>query len=103
MKDFFNRDRKDQMYYELDYINDLVAADILVFDDVGTEKQSEWVREKYYQIFEMRHLKPKNKINLWTANEGPNELQHKLGDKIMSRMFASAEVIEMAGEDWRQK
>ncbi|MDD5589225.1 MAG: ATP-binding protein [Candidatus Nanoarchaeia archaeon] len=102
LKKYFNMDRKNMFYNEIEYLDKLVRTDILFLDDIGTEKASEWVREKFYYIQEGRNILI-NKINLFTSNDTPKILCQKIGDKIVSRMMEDCGVIQMEGDDWRIK
>lgn len=104
LKNYYNMDRDNQYYNELDYLEELAAYDVLILDDIGSEKCSEWVREKLYFVIEKRNLDP-NKINIYTSNDSPEILAAKVGEKIVSRMFEYAKVIEFTdsySKDWRQ-
>ncbi len=102
LKKFFNMDRKNFCYNEINYLDQLVDVDILILDDIGTEKASEWVREKLYYVLEGRNMKAE-KINLYTSNDSPETLCRKIGDKLVSRIFEYSEAIEFQNEDWRNK
>jgi len=102
LKRFFNQDRQDKMYTELDYLEKLVNMDILIMDDIGTEKVSEWVKEKFYFIQENRSFY-NDKITIYTSNDDIDTLANKIGDKIVSRIIESCQAIEFTGEDWRLK
>jgi DNA replication protein DnaC len=101
LKKFYNIDREKKYYSELDYLDMLANIDVLVLDDIGSEKISDWIKEQLYFIFEARNIE--NKITIITSNHSPNDMVRKLGDKIVSRMLEYTEAIEFEGKDWRQK
>lgn len=72
---------------------------ILVIDDIGTEKMSEWVEETLYAIINRRYedVMP----TIFTSNYSPEELTSRLGDRIVSRIVGSCDVIELSGKDRR--
>lgn len=73
----------------------------LFLDDFGTEKLTEWGYEQLYLIINSRYLK---KLSVFiTTNLGLAEMEEKLSPRIMSRLFAMAEVFEMDGKDRRYK
>ncbi len=102
LKHFFNKDKQDECYNELDYLDQLVNYDVLMLDDIGSEKVSDWVREKFYFIQEGRNIKP-NKINIFTSNDSPEVLASKIGDKVVSRIIEYCELIKFEGTSWRSK
>lgn len=101
LKKFYNISHNEKYYSELEYLEDLAKVDILVIDDISSEKTSEWIREKLYYIYETRDVE--NKITITTSNYHPDALAMKLGDKIVSRMMEYNKCIEFEEVDWRQK
>ena len=102
LKKFFNIDKKEKYFSELHYLDMLVWANVLVIDDIGSEKVSDWIVEQLYFIFEGRNVENKNTII--TFNGTIDNLARKIGDKIVSRMLEYNELIEFdEKEDWRQK
>lgn len=75
------------------------APRLLVLDDLGAEKPSEWVRERLYQLINYRYS---NRLStIYTSNCDRETIYSKLGDRIGSRVFSSL-VVEMAGTDQRR-
>jgi DNA replication protein DnaC len=109
LRKYFNMDRDNLYYNELEYLDKLADVNVLILDDIGTEKISEWVREKLYFIMESRNVGiskggiKEGKINLFTSNHSPDALAERIGDKIVSRIMEYNEPIEFIGEDWRNK
>lgn len=102
LKKIYNMDKRTLLYNETDLLDELVRVDALMFDDIGTEKVSDWIREKLYYIQEGRNVLS-NKINIYTSNDSPDQLSNKIGAKIISRIIENSDVIEFSGEDWRMK
>lgn len=75
------------------------SADLLVLDDLGSEKPSEWVREKLYQIVNARILHCRQ--TLYTTNLAPVELLRQFGERIASRIAGSTVRVTLDGEDRR--
>ena len=63
-------------------LNDLVTAEILVIDDFGTERATEWAGEKFYQIVNKRYIN--KKVTFYTSNYDLKTL--KYDDRITNRM-----------------
>lgn len=74
---------------------------LLLLDDIGAEKPTEWVRETLYLLID--HRSEERLPTIFTTNCTMNELADKLGDRIASRITGMCKVIKMNGEDYRLK
>lgn len=74
-------------------------ADLLVLDDLATEKPSEWVVERIYLVVERRYadLKPV----VVTTNASMKELEELLSPKTVSRLAEMTRGLELKGPDYR--
>lgn len=87
-------------------IVDCQEADLLVLDDIGAEKPSEWTCEKLYEIVDERYVKVRPLIV--TSNVPPSKLAVHLsengggGDRVASRFAELCTVVPMAGADRRR-
>lgn len=72
---------------------------LLIIDDIGAERVTEWVRERVVSIINTRVSN--NLATIYTSNLSPEELKGELGDRISSRVLGSSQVIEIAGGDRR--
>lgn len=74
---------------------------LLILDDIGAEKSSEWVQETLFILINYRyeHMLP----TIFTSNCSLKELEEKVGKRITSRMIEMCRCIRMNGEDWRVK
>jgi DNA replication protein DnaC len=72
---------------------------LLVLDDLGAEKQSQWVEEQLYRLIETRtaNLRPM----VMTTNLTQEELSARLGSRTMSRLAYSTDVVRFRGGDFR--
>lgn len=75
------------------------SCKLLIIDDIGAEKPSEWVRERMISIINTRVSN--NLTTIYTSNLSPDELRGRLGDRISSRVLGSSQVIEIRGGDRR--
>ena len=75
-------------------------ADFLVLDDLGSERPTEWVRERIFVIVNHRYREALPTI--FTSNIGPEDLPAQLSDRTASRIIAMCEGIEIKGEDYRE-
>lgn len=74
-------------------------ANLLIMDDIGAEKPSEWVSERLLQIINFREAEGKSTI--YTSNISPAELGKKLGNRIKSRIMGNAKEIHLVAADKR--
>lgn len=75
----------------------LRTVDLLLIDDIGAEKATEWVQATLYSIIDHRYGR---KDTVFTTNLTGKELSAKLGPALTSRICGSKEVI-VGGKDWR--
>lgn len=75
-------------------------ADLLLLDDLGTAKHSEWVEEISYRLINGRYeaMKP----SIFTTNVPLADLREALGDRIASRLVETTVRIPLAGDDRRR-
>lgn len=84
----------------LDELKDLATAPkLILFDDIGAEKPSDWVRERLYSLLNFRVSN--GLANLFTSNLSPAELAVQLGDRVASRCMANNRAIELSTSDHR--
>jgi DNA replication protein DnaC len=74
-------------------------ADLLVLDDLGAEKATEWALERLFVLVNHRYrrLLP----TVYTSNLGPRELSEHLGERTASRVVETSRFVLMAGPDHR--
>lgn len=92
-------DTKDPEFEEV--LEMLKKCKLLIIDDIGSEKFTEWVRERLVSIINTRVSN--GLTTLYTSNLSPEELKAELGDRISSRILGSSGVIEITGGDRRLK
>lgn len=84
-------------------IDRLVRMPLLVIDDLGTEKDTEYAVQILYEVINDRIMAYRNGLVV-TSNLPLAELARKLGDdRLPSRLAGLCEVIKIGGEDWRLK
>lgn len=74
---------------------------LLVVDDIGAEKPSDWVEEQMYLAINHRytHLLP----TIFTSNLGPVELESRLGERISSRILEMCDGVLVNADDYRKR
>lgn len=72
---------------------------ILIFDDIGSEKTTQWVEETFYLIINHRYnnMSP----TIFTSNLPLSQLSEKIGDRTTSRIAEMCDVFELSGDDKR--
>jgi DNA replication protein DnaC len=90
----------------IDPIPDLIDADLLVLDDLGSERVTDWARETIATLVEGRYVAERPIIT--TSNYKPSELARRLGHddpviglRIVSRLTENATVIHLDRPDLR--
>lgn len=75
-------------------------AEVLLIDDLGAAKSSEWVEETTYRIISGRYddMKP----SIFTTNVPTPDLKNALGNRIASRLAESCRVVVLDGPDRRR-
>ena len=94
---------------EMDILRPVMEADLLVLDDLGSEKTSEWVEETMNLIVNTRYNERRHTIftsNYEDTPEGESDgqdftLKERIGFRIHSRLHEMCEFLEYDGADFR--
>jgi len=76
------------------------SAKLLILDDFGAEKISDWVREVVYDIVEHRWQNLMHTV--LTTNETPASLRDKYGDRIADRVKNMCATFPLTGKSQRK-
>lgn len=79
--------------------NQLIDAEVLVLDDLGTEKATEFEQEQLFRILEKR--KTLGKHIFMTSNLTSSEIREKYNPRIVSRLSELMAFHENKAESWR--
>ena len=92
---------------EMDVLRPVLDADILVLDDLGAEKTSEWVQETLGLVVNTRYSE--RRPTIFTTNlddtadtTNPNSMYVQLGARTRSRLFEMCHWVDMEGPDVRE-
>jgi DNA replication protein DnaC len=92
---------------ELEILQPVMRADLLVLDDLGAEKTSEWVEETMNLIVNTRYSE--KRATIFTSNyedipddADPNSLLFRIGYRMRSRLHEMCEFIILDGADYRE-
>lgn len=93
---------------ELQVLQPVMRADLLVLDDLGAEKTSEWVEETMNLIVNTRYNE--KRLTIFTSNyldipdvDDPNSLLCRIGFRMRSRLHEMCEAIELDAADYRER
>lgn len=75
------------------------VADLLVLDDLGVEKGSDWTAEQLSSLLDARAREGRRQVV--TTNTGYEQLVERLGERTMSRLSGGATVVKILGADRR--
>lgn len=90
-----NYDNKDPEFDEI--LRMIKTCRLLIIDDIGAERVTDWVRERMVSIINTRVSN--NLTTIYTSNLSPEELRSELGDRIVSRVLGSSQVVEITSGD----
>lgn len=92
---------------ELQVLRPVMTADLLVLDDLGAEKTSEWVEETMNLIVNSRYNE--RRLTIFTSNypdipdeSEPNSLLCRIGFRMRSRLHEMCEFLVLDGADYRE-
>jgi DNA replication protein DnaC len=74
----------------MDFFHRLAAVDLLPLEDVGAEKQTDWVLEQLYSLINERYEQQRS--ILVTTNLPFEKLEEQIGQRSASR------IVEMCGD-----
>lgn len=74
-------------------------CDLLIFDDIGTQKTGEWQEQEIFRLINERLNS--GKITVYTSNIPPERLN--IGERTIDRILKTSVVIQMPEESIRQK
>jgi DNA replication protein DnaC len=92
---------------EMDVLRPVIEADLLVLDDLGAEKTSEWVEETMNLIVNARYSE--RRTTVFTSNyddnpdnTDPDSLLFRIGFRMRSRLHEMCEFLYLDGGDYRE-
>jgi DNA replication protein DnaC len=93
---------------ELEVLRPVLEAKVLVLDELGANKPTEWVRDTIAHIINCRYND--KKLTLFTSNyldtpakHGEETLTDRIGVRLRSRLFEMCKEVEIHGEDFRRE
>lgn len=93
---------------EVEVLRPVMETDLLVLDDLGAEKTSEWVGETLNLIVNTRYNE--RRLTIFTSNyeekedrTDPDSLLVRVGARMHSRLYEMCEFLEFDGADFRHR
>jgi DNA replication protein DnaC len=93
---------------ELKVLAPILDTEILVLDEIGGSKPTEWVRDTMAHIINSRYND--QKLTIFTTNylddrrtDRDETLEDRLGVRLRSRLFEMCRTVKILGEDYRRK
>jgi DNA replication protein DnaC len=93
---------------ELDVLRPVLEARVLVLDELGANKPTEWVRDTIAHIINCRYND--KKLTIFTSNyldvpskPGEETLTDRVGIRLRSRLYEMCREVEIHGMDFRQE
>ena len=95
--DFFDKPYRDKSLYDL-----VRTCDLLILDDIGAEKITDWVRETLFIILNYRYSNLKSTI--FTSNKTVEQLAKVEGyGRLASRIIERNFIIDIKSLDYRER
>jgi DNA replication protein DnaC len=93
---------------ELKVLSPVFEAEVLVLDELGASKPTDWVRDTMMQIINTRYSN--KRLTIFTTNyhdrhvrEGDETLEDRIGVRLRSRLYEMCRTLLIEGEDYRRK
>lgn len=91
---------------EMDVLRPVMTADVLVLDDLGAEKTTEWVDETLNLIINTRYSEKRltlvtSNYDDKTDNTDPDSMLFRIGFRMHSRLHEMCEFLYLDGADYR--
>jgi DNA replication protein DnaC len=92
---------------ELKVLAPVFEAEVLVLDELGASKPTDWVRDTMMQIINTRYND--RKLTIFTTNyldgrrtERDETLEDRIGVRLRSRLFEMCKTVQIEGDDYRK-
>ena len=93
---------------ELKVLAPVYETEVLVLDELGAVKPTDWVRDTMMQIINTRYND--KKLTIFTTNytdtrRAPTEetLEDRIGSRLRSRLYEMCKTVMIEGEDYRRR
>ena len=97
----------DQVQSKSEILRPLLEADLLVLDELGSQKPTTFVQDILYYVINTRYNE--ERATIFTTNyvdepaDGKEEnLSQRIGNRLRSRLYEMAPMVKMSGKDHRR-
>ena len=97
LQDSFRKESGDESAY--DKLKELAQVEVLVLDDLGAEKMTDFVRQSLYYLINEREQW--DRTTIITSNYTLEEIGNNLDSRLASRIAGMCAVINLKGKDRR--
>ena len=80
---------------------ELFRVPFLVIDDLGVQKNTEWVLEILYNLVDARYSE--QRLTFVTTNQTADQIKDLAGGRIYSRFVEMCHLIHIQGPDYRER
>ena len=98
----------DQTPSKYEILQPLIEADLLVLDELGSQKPTTFVHEILYYIINTRYND--EKITIFTTNyldeprtKAEESLEDRIGERLRSRLAEMTDRLVLSGDDYRRR
>jgi DNA replication protein DnaC len=94
---------------ELQILRPVLTTEVLVLDDLGSQRMTEWMQDTVFHIINLRYQQKKTLISTTNLELEPSKnatketLRDRLGYKVVSRLYEMCTFIELDGPDYRKE
>jgi DNA replication protein DnaC len=74
---------------------------LVVLDDLGAERVTDWVQEQLYKLINERYERMLPTVV--TSNCSLQELEYRLGGPVVDRLAEMCDVVPVTGRSWRRR
>jgi DNA replication protein DnaC len=92
---------------EIGVLSPVLSSEILVLDEVGASKPTDWVRDTMAHIINTRYND--RKLTIFTTNyvderrsEREETLEDRIGSRLRSRVYEMCKTVNITGTDYRR-
>lgn len=94
--------RRIEAYEEANKINAIVNCKLLIIEDFGAHKETDWSTSILWEILDRRIETGTNGL-IMTTNIGRGKMAEEMGERIPSRLSALCKIVKIDGPDGRIK
>lgn len=82
-----------------DVLEDAKTVEVLLLDDIGAEKVTDWVRDRLFAVINERYNQ--RRLTMFTSNLAPEKLAEHVGERVAWRIMEMCRVIQLTGPNRR--